>query len=150
SALYAINAGMSSLLHRFSAEIAPEFQEVVTAALHVALILALAWAGWRICSRLMRLARERMVARSAGADAVKRIETMSQVLRYAAAAAVVAIAGMLSLDQLGVAIGPLVATAGVAGIALGLGLQSLMKDYFSGVVLLIEDQIRKGDVIEVA
>jgi small conductance mechanosensitive channel len=57
---------------------------------------------------------------------------------------------MLTLDQLGFAIAPLLATAGVAGVAIGFGLQSLMKDYFAGVVLLIEDQIRKGDVIEAA
>src|SRR5262245_33065711 len=141
---------MISMLHRFGADIAPEFEQAVAAALHVALILALAWIGWKVCSRLMHLARERMVARSASPDAVNRLETMNQVVRYAMAAAVVVIAGMLTLDQLGIAIAPLVATAGVAGIALGLGLQSLLKDYFAGVVLLIEDQIRKGDVIEVA
>lgn len=141
---------MISLLHRFGAQIAPEFEDGVSAALHVALVLALAWIGWKACSRLMRAARERLVARAAGPDAANRVETMTQVLRYAVAAAFVIVTGMLVLDQVGVAIAPLVATAGVAGIALGLGLQSLMKDYFAGVVLLIEDQIRKGDVIEVA
>ena len=141
---------MRSLLHAFGAQIAPGFEEVATVVLHVALVQLLAWAGWRLCSRLMRLAHGHMVARSAGPDAANRIETMSQVLRYAAAAAVLVIAGMLTLDQLGIAIAPLVATAGVAGIAVGLGLQSLLKDYFAGVVLLIEDQIRKGDVIEAA
>src|SRR5260221_5768004 len=141
---------MSSLLHRFGAQIAPEFEEVVTVALHVALVVLLAWLGWKLCSRLMHLAHERMVARSAGADAVNRIETMTQVLRYTAAAAILIVAGMLTLDQLGIAIAPLVATAGVAGIAIGFGLQRLMKDYFAGIVLLIEDQIRKGEVIEAA
>ena len=141
---------MSSLLHRFGAQIAPEFEEVVTVTLHVALVVLLAWLGWKLCSRLMHLAHERMVARSAGTDAVNRIETMTQVLRYTAAAAILIVAGMLTLDQLGIAIAPLVATAGVAGIAIGFGLQSLMKDYFAGIVLLIEDQIRKGEVIEAA
>jgi small-conductance mechanosensitive channel len=139
---------MRSLLHRFGAQIAPDFEEVLTVALHVALVLVLAWAGWWLCSRLMRLAHERIVAHSSSLDASNRIETMTQVLRYAAAAVILVIAGILTLDQLGIAIAPLVATAGVAGIAIGLGLQSLLKDYFAGVVLLIEDQIRKGDVIE--
>src|SRR5215831_1318714 len=150
SAAAVINGGMISLLHRLGAQIAPEFEQTVTAALNVALILVLAWAGWKLCTHLLRVARERMVTRSAGADAVNRIETMMQVLRYAASALIVIVSGMLTLDQLGIAIGPLVATAGVAGVAVGLGLQSLMKDYFAGVVLLIEDQIRKGDVIEAA
>lgn len=139
---------MISLLQRFGARIAPEFEQTVTAILHVALILVLAWLGWKVCSHVLRLARERMVARSTGGDAANRIETMTQVLRYAAAVLILVVAGMLTLDQLGIAIAPLVATAGVAGVAVGLGLQSLMKDYFAGVVLLIEDQIRKGDVIE--
>jgi small conductance mechanosensitive channel len=139
---------MISLLHRFGAQIAPEFEQTVAAAMHVALVVVLAWVGWWLCTHLLRLARERMVARSAGADAANRIETMTQVLRYAAAALILVVAGMLTLDQVGIAIGPLVATAGVAGVAIGLGLQSLMKDYFAGVVLLIEDQIRRGDVIE--
>ncbi len=130
---------MSSLLHRFGAQIAPEFEEVVTVALHVALVVLLAWLGWKLCSRLMHLAHERMVARSAGTDAVNRIETMTQVLRYTAAAAILIVAGMPTLDQLGIAIA-----------AIGFGLQSLMKDYFAGIVLLIEDQIRKGEVIEAA
>src|SRR5215471_3804536 len=141
---------MISLLQRFGAQIAPEFEQAVAATLHVALILVLAWIGWKVCTHLLRLARERMVARSAGAGAANRIETMTQVLRYAAAALIVVVAGMLALDQLGISIAPLVATAGVAGVAIGFGLQNLMKDYFAGVVLLIEDQIRKGDVIEAA
>src|SRR5690242_15709229 len=136
---------MIALLQRFGARVGPEFEQTIATALHVVLVLALAWIGWKLCVRLLRLARERMVARSTGIDAANRIETMTQVLRYAAAALILVVAGMLTLDQLGIAIAPLVATAGVAGIAIGFGLQSLMKDYFAGVVLLIEDQIRKGD-----
>jgi moderate conductance mechanosensitive channel len=148
--IYAINEHMRALLHRFASQIGPDVEEVLTVALHVALVLLLGWLAWKLCSRGMRLARERMVRNSAGPDAVNRIETMTQVLRYAAAAVILVVAGMLALDQLGFAIAPLLATAGVAGVAVGFGLQSLMKDYFAGVVLLIEDQIRKGDVIEAA
>jgi small conductance mechanosensitive channel len=140
---------MRWLLHGF-AQVAPELEDALTAALNVVLVLVLAWAAWKLCSRLMRLARERLVARTVSPDAVNRIETMNQVLRYAIAAVVLVVTAMLVLDQLGISIAPLVATAGVAGVAIGFGLQSLMKDYFAGVVLLIEDQIRKGDVIEAA
>jgi moderate conductance mechanosensitive channel len=139
---------MRALLHRFSVQIGPDLEEVLAVALHVVLVLVLAWLAWRLCSRLMRMAHARMVARSATVDAVNRIETMDQVLRYAAAALILVVAVMLTLDQIGISIAPFVATAGVAGVAVGLGLQNLMKDYFAGVVLLTEDQIRKGDVIE--
>jgi small conductance mechanosensitive channel len=73
---------------------------------------------------------------------------MMQVSRYAVAVTIVVVAGMLVLDRLGISIAPLIATAGVAGIAIGFGVQSLVKDYFTGIVLLVEDQIRKGEVIE--
>ena len=45
---------------------------------------------------------------------------------------------------------PILATAGVAGIAIGFGAQSLIKDYFNGFFLLLEDQLRQGDVVEIA
>jgi len=141
---------MRSLLHTLGAQVAPEVEDLLAIAMHVALVLLLAWLAWQLCARLMRLAHQRLVGRSRSADAANRIETMTQVLRYALAATIVVVAGMLALDQLGISIAPLVATAGVAGVAIGFGLQNLMKDYFAGVVLLIEDQIRKGDVIEAA
>jgi moderate conductance mechanosensitive channel len=56
---------------------------------------------------------------------------------------------MLVLNELGVSIAPILATAGVAGIAIAFGAQSLIKDYFTGFFLLIEDQIRQGDVVEI-
>jgi small conductance mechanosensitive channel len=63
---------------------------------------------------------------------------------------VVLVAGTLVLGELGISIAPILATAGVAGVAIGFGAQSLIKDYFSGFFMLIEDQIREGDVVEVA
>jgi small-conductance mechanosensitive channel len=63
---------------------------------------------------------------------------------------VVLVAGTLILGELGISIAPILATAGVAGVAIGFGAQSLIKDYFSGFFMLLEDQIREGDVVEVA
>jgi len=61
----------------------------------------------------------------------------------------VLVGGMLVLGELGISIAPILATAGVAGVAIGFGAQSLIRDYLAGLLLLIEDQIRVGDVIEV-
>jgi small conductance mechanosensitive channel len=60
------------------------------------------------------------------------------------------VAGTLILGQLGISVVPILATAGVAGIAIAFGAQSLIKDYFTGFFLLVEDQIRQGDVVEIA
>ena len=57
---------------------------------------------------------------------------------------------MLVLGQLGISIAPILGAAGVVGIAIGFGAQSLVKDIFSGFFLLIENQIRVGDVVEIA
>jgi len=91
-----------------------------------------------------------MERRAGGPDELPRITTVGRVLRYTATVVVVLVAGMLILGELGISIAPILATAGVAGVAIGFGAQSLIKDYFSGFFMLIEDQIREGDVIEVA
>jgi moderate conductance mechanosensitive channel len=91
-----------------------------------------------------------MERRASGADELRRIDTVGTAFRYFATVLVVLVAGMLILGELGISIAPILATAGVAGVAIGFGAQSLIKDYFSGFFMLIEDQIREGDVVEVA
>lgn len=91
-----------------------------------------------------------MERRAGSPDDLPRITTVSRVLRYSATVIIVLVAGMLILGELGVSIAPILATAGVAGVAIGFGAQSLIRDYLSGFFLLIEDQIREGDVVEVA
>jgi small conductance mechanosensitive channel len=91
-----------------------------------------------------------MERRTSAPDELRRINTVSTALRYFATVVIVLLAGMLVLGELGISVAPILATAGVAGVALGFGAQSLIKDYLSGFFMLIEDQIREGDVVEVA
>ncbi|HEX5738936.1 MAG TPA: mechanosensitive ion channel family protein, partial [Hydrogenophaga sp.] len=58
------------------------------------------------------------------------------------------IASVLILSELGVSIAPILGAAGVVGLAIGFGAQSLVKDYFTGFFLLLENQIRQGDVVQ--
>jgi moderate conductance mechanosensitive channel len=99
-------------------------------------------------SRLIRLFRGYMGRRTA-ADEISRVETLARVFRAAATIVILIVAGTLILDALGISVAPILATAGVAGVALGFGAQSLIKDYFAGFFMLIEDQVRQGDVIEI-
>jgi small conductance mechanosensitive channel len=69
-------------------------------------------------------------------------------LRSATTVVVWTIAGVMILGELGVALGPLIAGAGIAGVALGFGAQSLVKDFISGTFMLIEDQYGVGDIID--
>ena len=89
------------------------------------------------------------MARRTTADELSRIETLERVFRYAATAVILVVAGTLVLDTLGMSIAPILATAGVAGLAIGFGAQSLIKDYFTGFFLLLEDQVRQGDIVEI-
>lgn len=79
----------------------------------------------------------------------QRARTIGSVLRSTATLVVGAIVVLLMLDDVGVNIMPLVASAGVAGVALGFGAQSLVKDFLSGMFLLLEDQYGVGDTITV-
>jgi moderate conductance mechanosensitive channel len=90
-----------------------------------------------------------MARRTTAAEELRRIDTVGNAFRYFATVIVVLVAGMLVLNELGISIAPILATAGVAGIAIAFGAQSLIKDYFTGFFLLVEDQIRQGDVVEI-
>jgi small conductance mechanosensitive channel len=90
-----------------------------------------------------------MQRKAPDADEQQRIDTLAKVFRNSAAIVIVIVAGTLILGELGISIAPILATAGVAGLAIGFGAQSLIKDYFTGFFLLLEDQIRQGDVVEI-
>ena len=79
---------------------------------------------------------------------VSRIKTLANVARSASAIVVWAWAVLAILDQVGVNIAPLIASAGVLGVALGFGAQSLVKDFLSGIFMLLEDQYGIGDTID--
>ncbi len=79
---------------------------------------------------------------------VQRAETIGALLASAATFGVWSMAALMVLGELGVSLGPLVAGAGIAGIALGFGAQNLVRDVFSGLFMLIEDQYGVGDVID--
>ncbi|HPC61475.1 MAG TPA: mechanosensitive ion channel family protein, partial [Verrucomicrobiota bacterium] len=81
-------------------------------------------------------------------ESQKRADTLGSVLRWFARTAILLIASVMVLGQLGVQIGPVIAAAGVVGLAVGFGAQNLVQDVISGFFLLLEDQIRVGDVVQ--
>jgi small-conductance mechanosensitive channel len=79
----------------------------------------------------------------------ERARTAASVLNSSSKALIGLIAGAMILGELGVDLGPLVASAGVVGFAVGLGAQTIVRDVFSGIIMLIEDQYGVGDTVEV-
>lgn len=88
--------------------------------------------------------------RKAREDLARRAQTLSSALITIAAIIVLTVAAFMVLQEVGVDVTPLLATAGVVGIAVGLGAQSLIKDMLGGLFILMEDQYNKGDVVKVA
>jgi len=80
----------------------------------------------------------------------KRAKTLTGLLNATISVVIYSGAAMMIITELGIAIGPLLAGAGIAGVAIGFGAQSLVKDVISGFFMLLENQIRVGDVVQVA
>lgn len=91
----------------------------------------------------------RKVTPVTNARRAQRARTIGSVLRSTAGIVVGSIAVLLVLDQLGVNIAPFIASAGIVGVAFGFGAQSLVKDFLSGLFMLLEDQYGVGDVVDV-
>ena len=70
------------------------------------------------------------------------------MFRYLASVVITVVATMLVLAEIGISVAPILGAAGVVGLAIGFGAQSLVKDYFTGFFLLLENQIRQGDVVQ--
>jgi small conductance mechanosensitive channel len=80
----------------------------------------------------------------------KRMDTLEGLGTTIVRVFVLVIAGVMILGELNLDIGPAVAGLGVVGIAVGFGTQSIVRDYFTGALILIENQFAKGDVITIA
>lgn len=116
----------------------------------IVLIVAVAWIAISMLQRAVRAVRLRVEGRLDGTDSARRAETLGRVVRYLIALVVSAVAVMLVLAEVGVSLAPILGAAGVVGLAIGFGAQSLVKDYFTGFFILFEDQIRTGDVVKIA
>lgn len=125
-----------------------ELGSAATTGLRIVVIVIAAWILIGVLQRAIRAFRIRIASRLDDREAVKRAETLGRVFRYTVAVVVSLIAGMLVLGELGISVAPILGAAGVVGLAVGFGAQSLVKDYFTGFFILLENQIREGDVVK--
>jgi len=127
--------------------------QVATNAVGFLLILALGYIAWEITNLVIsrRLAREvpEGEAGDEGGTGQTRMATILPIMRMTLQAAIIIVTVLLALSQLGVNITPLLAGAGVLGLAIGFGAQSLVKDIVSGVFFLLDDAFRFGEFITV-
>jgi small conductance mechanosensitive channel len=135
--------------------ISPEkLLEYSTAAVRVTFVFLLAWITTMIVNRVVPRIREQMVnamnrGRANADEFVKRATTVSSLFRRTVTTLIWTLATITALHQAGFDIGPILATAGVAGLAVSFGAQNLVRDIFAGIFMLLEDQIRVGDVARI-
>ena len=125
--------------------------------------LVLRWVVHRAVTRVVRKAitsslRERLAERRRVDDAAAellherrrhRAETIGAILRSIASAVIFGLAFVMALGEVQINIGPIIASAGILGVALGFGAQSLVKDFLSGIFMILEDQYGVGDLVDV-
>jgi small conductance mechanosensitive channel len=118
--------------------------------IRLATILLVWAAGWFGIRALLSKVRRVLVEHSQDDERDKRITTVVRAIKHVVSVVLVAVVLMLVLAEFGVSIAPLLGAAGVAGIAVGLAAQGLAKDFIRGFSLLVDDQIRVGDAVEIA
>lgn len=120
----------------------------------IALVLVLAAVflrlGTRVAGRSIRSLGSRSPLRVASPRSEQRAETLAGVAISMVRIVVWSVAILLILEEIGLNLGPLIAGASIVGVAVGFGAQSLVKDFFSGFFILVEDQYAVGDVITIA
>lgn len=116
--------------------------------------IALVRASSKLIKRALLLRRDRNVTTATNAQFdqdrhEQRANSISQLLRSVISVTVWSLSGIMVLSSLGIDVGPILASAGVVGVALGFGAQTLVKDYLAGIFMILEDQYGVGDVIDV-
>lgn len=122
---------------------------IISSGLKIVLIIILAgMAIWFIRWLFTRMFS--ILLKPGDSEMQKRIDTISGLARFVLTIVICIIAGFMVLDVLGIDITPLLATAGILGVAIGFGAQHLVADVISGIFILLEDQIRVGDVVTIS
>ncbi len=140
--------------------------DLVTTSLRIALVVVLALVVRALLHRVIGRVVTRASSRSAVPEALRqrfgdvspglaearrtqRAETIGSVLRSGVSLVVFGIGLAMVLSELGFDLGPVLASAGILGVALGFGAQNLVKDYLNGIFMILEDQYGVGDAIDV-
>ncbi|MDP1874263.1 mechanosensitive ion channel family protein [Phenylobacterium sp.] len=126
-------------------------QQVVESVLRIAILAVITFAAAELATLLVNRLLGRMASRKAGG--VRReaqLNTIGPLLHGVARGVIIIIGAMMILAEIGLEIGPLLAGAGVIGLAIGFGAQTLVKDLLTGIFLVSEDIVAVGDVVEIA
>lgn len=127
------------------------WEQIIFTCTRILLVLFLAWFGMVILQKILRkleqlLLKQSQIAGEPPSESAKRVETLIRLLRQAAFIVLWLTTILIILREIGVDVGPILASAGIVGLAVGFGAQNLVRDFISGFFFILENQVRVGDV----
>lgn len=122
----------------------------VSSGLTILIIIVLGFVGLKLARLLATRLITMFMSHEDDLEIKKRAHTLGSLIRYILSVSIIGVALVMILDECGVQIGPILAAAGVLGLAVGFGAQNLVKDVIGGFFILLDDQIRVGDVVNIA
>ncbi|HSL61590.1 MAG TPA: mechanosensitive ion channel family protein, partial [Desulfotignum sp.] len=126
--------------------------EILFICIRILIILLLAWFAMVILKKMLRrlefrLLRQSKISGEPPSEAEKRLETITRLVKQAALIVLWVVIILTLLREIGVNIGPILASAGIVGLAVGFGAQNLVRDFIAGFFFILENQVRVGDVV---
>lgn len=127
------------------------WEVIIKTGLRVTMILLFAWLLMKALQKSLQRLERHLVCKGEAegetpSESQKRVETIVRLIRQGCQLALWLTVSLVVLQEFGVEIGPIIASAGVVGIAVGFGAQNLVRDVISGFFIILENQIRVGDV----
>lgn len=127
------------------------WEQILLTCFRILIILLLAWIGMFLLKKLLLRLEQRLLKQSKTAgepptESEKRVETLIRLIRQAAFIVLWVTVILIILREIGVDVGPILASAGIVGLAVGFGAQNLVRDFISGFFFILENQVRVGDV----
>ncbi|MDH4320937.1 MAG: mechanosensitive ion channel family protein [Desulfobulbaceae bacterium] len=124
---------------------------MIKTGLRVTLLLVFSWVAMKMLQKSLQRFEQHLINKSEAegeppSESQKRVETIVRLIRQGCLLALWLTVGLVILQEFGVEIGPIIASAGVVGLAVGFGAQNLVRDVISGFFIILENQIRVGDV----
>ncbi|MCC5835364.1 MAG: mechanosensitive ion channel family protein [Opitutales bacterium] len=128
-----------------------EWENVIITALRITLILVFAWVAVVVLQRFLNRLKTRLLKNSQSegeppSETEKRVETVVRLLRQGALIGIWTTVSLVALREIGLEIAPIIASAGILGLAVGFGAQNLVRDVIAGFFFILENQVRVGDV----
>lgn len=127
------------------------WEQIIVTCTRIALVLLLAWFGMSVLKKILSKLEQQLLEKGSKeceppSESEKRVETLIRLIRQAAFIFLWVTTFLILLKEIGVNIAPVLASAGIVGLAIGFGAQNLVRDFISGFFFILENQVRVGDV----